>query len=67
MINYNHLSNPIPVSEHFNQLVRSHQRRPPLSDSWEGTLPMSPRAPQSNPNLLSTQKHKNSDCVRVCL
>ena len=27
---------------------------------------MNPRAPQTNPNLLSTQKHINSDWVRVC-
>jgi len=29
------------------------------------SLPMSPRAPQLNPNLLSPQKHINSDWVRV--
>ena len=35
-------------------------------DSWESSsLPVTPRAPQLNLNLLSLQKHINSDWARV--
>ena len=33
---------------------------------FSSSLPMSPRAPQPNPNLLSSQKRINSDWVPIC-